>query len=797
MPNSSKNKRLLLALLLVFFLAGGFFVVWQSNTAKAIECTPPSVKGTTPEGTEACCPANQKPATVDGKIICETLEQFAQRTKKSSWIPDPFETLKNVAKAVIEVPAKTVLFVLNSILYLNLYLLTKIIYLAGLLINYVMGPDFNQMTHRNVVQTGWSITRDLANMFFALVLLLMSFATVLQIETYGLKKLLGRLVIAALLINFSLVFAGVIIDFTQVFTNYFLEAAAGNSDLSTQLMKGLAVHQLYNTGKATEVTYWSTVSAGFGGSAIAVSIELILGIIVLAVAAFSLFAFAFFLIVRLVWLWLLLIFAPLAWVSMIVPGKGGALWNKWWEHFLKWTFFAPIYMFFLYLGLMMVQDRAVTQISISNPNANFISFFYNHPEIILNYIILIIIMLGGLYVAQSFGVQGANGVIKLGKGMVNKTGTFIGKKADQWAAKGAEKEGKGVWARFRRGTSYLSPTAWKAAWKGRQAQKEREAYPVATGARQDTLNRLNRILSLGMEKGEKTDYKERAIRSREMQERKDIISNNADELIGNYENALASKKPLKAAAHLRALSEQGDINQLFSSDLYKNKGYTTDAQGFQNFVNNEMVPVFGQEHAYRLGHDLNRSLESTGQYWAGRSYTGKYNPQTQQTKYIQNSVADAENLSYGAWSRAMHPQQQARTTHRTSYFAEGFDINAGENGEVRISGLTEGGKKRIQTLLRQHARDIVPEVQFNLMCNFASDVKHLNPGLYTELRAHLSEIKGSNPTAYADLKNSVRQMRTGLTTSDWEDVPASQQQGPQRQEQNQTGEYNPSTGGRT
>src|SRR3989344_575741 len=72
---------------------------------------------------------------------------------------------------------------------------TLIITAAGSIVNYVF--SFQSFATVPVVQIGWTISRDLANMFFILIMLLIAFGTVLRIDTYGWKKLIPKLVIAA------------------------------------------------------------------------------------------------------------------------------------------------------------------------------------------------------------------------------------------------------------------------------------------------------------------------------------------------------------------------------------------------------------------------------------------------------------------------------------------------------------------------------------------------------------------------------------------------------------------------
>ncbi len=724
MPIRCEGKKFILSLILIIFLIGGFFV--YANNAQADPEPPPS--GAAPNTT----------ITVPGAS-----KSASEPAEWSMRIPVLFHAI-------------------GGIFFLILKLLNGLVWLGANLADSIL--KITSFTTVNVVTIGWGITRGLANMFFALILLVMSISTILQIESFGIKKILPRLIIAALLINFSLMFAGIIIDFAQVLTSYFLTAGAGDTGISANLTNGLKIVQIYNFSKADQGVV-GAIAAVMWGPSLQMIVEQFMAIILFIAAAFAFFAMSFFLVARIVWIWLLLIFAPLAWISFIVPGapgRLGSLWNDWWKKFLSWTLFAPIYAFFLYLALTIAKNG----VSLGTgpwgggaSSANTLplqSEFFKTPETILQYIVIIMILLGGLKAAQDMGVTGAEKIRDWGK----KGYRFAGRLTERWAAKGAKEKGTGVWANFRRGTSYLSPQTWRGAWKARQARKEREAYTVATGARLDLLNRV-------LPGREKTDYKERAEKAEEMEELKEITSVDAQRHIDNYKDATAKKgKEARAIANLFALARQGDINDLFT-DL-KNPNYTTDAKGFESFVENELMPKFGEQIAHRVGFELSRSLEGVGQYWASGCYKGEYNPKTKKTEYVEQSLPDAEKMSYQRWSRNLHPQQQARTTHRTSYYAEGWDDQA---KEVRNFGLDEAGKERISALLERHVNDINPEVTINLMCNFANEIKKLNPEIYKTLRDNFETLEKSNAAAYAKFEGNALKMKTGLTASHWKNVP--------------------------
>ncbi|MDP1709797.1 MAG: hypothetical protein Q8L21_02835, partial [Candidatus Komeilibacteria bacterium] len=81
---------------------------------------------------------------------------------------------------------------------------------------------YNNYLDSTAVNIGWVMVRDISNMFFVVILLLIAFGTILGIEQYEWKKLLIKFVFAAILVNFSRVIAALIIDAAQVVMITFL-----------------------------------------------------------------------------------------------------------------------------------------------------------------------------------------------------------------------------------------------------------------------------------------------------------------------------------------------------------------------------------------------------------------------------------------------------------------------------------------------------------------------------------------------------------------------------------------------
>jgi hypothetical protein len=94
-------------------------------------------------------------------------------------------------------------------------------YIMQVVINYPYGgfwADNNAGGFVNVsgVQTGWRLVRDVCNVFFSLILIIIALANVLKIEAYSWKTLMPKFILMAILINFSKTIAGVFTDLGTV-----------------------------------------------------------------------------------------------------------------------------------------------------------------------------------------------------------------------------------------------------------------------------------------------------------------------------------------------------------------------------------------------------------------------------------------------------------------------------------------------------------------------------------------------------------------------------------------------------
>ena len=335
-----------------------------------------------------------------------------------------------LVKTFIGISADALLFASSFVSYIIGAFFGIFLYLEAQIIDYLLSPENFPITNARIVQVGWSITRDLANMFFILILLIIAFATVLKIQSYAIKQLWWKVLVAALLINFSLVIAGFVVDFTNVLTTFFIEAALAGGDfwtVTTRLMASMQILNFYNPARASDILGGI---AQFGAAGIAAFVGIVLTLIGSIVAVFVFGAAAVFLTVRILYLWLLMIFAPIIWMLWILP-ETSKYFSQWWDSFIKWAFFAPIYAFMIYLSLQMFDKTGALNVQFGG-----LSFPANWfegapglttaamPAAIFQWLLVIAMMFGSLIVAQKFGVEGAKAIRGATKGAAKATGLW-------------------------------------------------------------------------------------------------------------------------------------------------------------------------------------------------------------------------------------------------------------------------------------------------------------------------------------------------------------------------------------
>jgi len=264
---------------------------------------------------------------------------------------------------------------------------------------------------------GWITVRDLANMLIVLGFVIVGIATALRIQEYAATKFLKKLIIVALLINFSGLFCGLLIDGSKITMSYFLggdNGAMGSNfvDNLTKTSNGILCKDIGPAGVEGNLWDYTMHSVEF--------------LFIFLAVAFAFLYLALVLIARYAILGILFMLSPLAFVFYAFPfPKAKNIWDEWWSHFLKWAFVGVQISFFLWLAASILQNFEKTYGNLyptSNPDG---TFFYILVVLMVIFVgIKISLKSSGLAAAAAVGIAGyaMMGAGKVAGGVANKTG---------------------------------------------------------------------------------------------------------------------------------------------------------------------------------------------------------------------------------------------------------------------------------------------------------------------------------------------------------------------------------------
>ena len=274
-----------------------------------------------------------------------------------------------------------------------------------------------------VINVGWTLVRDFSNILLILIFIVIAFASILGFETYGMRRLLPKLLLVALIINFSQLICGIVVDIASVFMDVFFGKNTGIVDkLSEGPLTSLngILQNWYNTDTFNLQTQEAFFVQSFVALLFGFGLAFVLGIYVLIF------------LMRIPVLWALTILSPLAFVSMILPGPPGFpfarhFWEEWISQFLQWTFIGIFAMFFLWLGVHLVYnlgsgmtaDFNLSSLDIESKTTtaqsggDFNRFFQN---IMSYFVLLAFLSLGAMFTFRT-NVWFAGAIMAVGQGI--------------------------------------------------------------------------------------------------------------------------------------------------------------------------------------------------------------------------------------------------------------------------------------------------------------------------------------------------------------------------------------------
>lgn len=219
--------------------------------------------------------------------------------------------------------------------------------------------SYNNYIDVSVVRLGWVMVRDVANMFFIVGLLVIAFATILGLEGYEWKRGLVKIVLMAILINFSNLIAQLVIDVAHIFTITFLNAVSATA--------GGNLINLFQFDKILGLVSGDALGTTPENASLALFAASVMSFLFALLAALTIGAYLVTMIARIVVLWALIILSPLAFMLYALP-KGEDYAREWWSEFTKHVIVAPIMVFFLWLAFATFGTGQIISEIQSGPN---------------------------------------------------------------------------------------------------------------------------------------------------------------------------------------------------------------------------------------------------------------------------------------------------------------------------------------------------------------------------------------------------------------------------------------------
>lgn len=261
----------------------------------------------------------------------------------------------------------------------------------------------------DAINIGWSVFRDIANIVIIAMFVFVALQTILGSHEYGVKKMIARLLIVAVLINFSLLFTKMIIDASNFVSTQFYKAAqlpVPPTQGSTASGQAASIASAFeNIAGVTTLgqnagNIWDAGTSSSGNAIIALIYAILTAILTLAAAIVLLYG-SFLLISRALLMIFLMLTSSIAFATFLIPGaaKGRFGWGAWWRSLLKNAVLAPLLTVLLWISLTMGTALRAAICSSASTCGPLGALATNHSPSYIATLFSFILVLGLLFIA--------------------------------------------------------------------------------------------------------------------------------------------------------------------------------------------------------------------------------------------------------------------------------------------------------------------------------------------------------------------------------------------------------------
>ena len=228
---------------------------------------------------------------------------------------------------------------------LSNWLADGIDYMYSALQEFLKTKPLETTNQNSGIYLAWVIMRNISNVAFivAFLVIIYSQLTSVGISNYGVKKMLPRLVIAAVLVNLSFTFCAVLLDLSNVTGYAFQDAFMGIKNTISTVGENTGVGWTWSEVISTALSNGAlAVGAGYAVS-LALTTEILPMLVPAAtLAGLTLLFILLIMAARQALIIILIIVSPLAFVCYLLPGTE-KWFKKWRDLFLTMLVFFPAF----------------------------------------------------------------------------------------------------------------------------------------------------------------------------------------------------------------------------------------------------------------------------------------------------------------------------------------------------------------------------------------------------------------------------------------------------------------------
>jgi len=375
---------------------------------------------------------------------------------------------KGITDKIAEYLGKALAWIIGK---LFTWLLYWILGIEHFFLKYAVDLNFS-IPESEFLINAWKIVRDFANLFFAFAMLAIGIATIVGWEEYQAQKMLPKLLLIALLINFSLIFCVAIVDIGNAFAKYFENAIspsqAGSKAYTLGVIENIIKPEKMSidnkkrneeleklSEKAKEGNKPGAAASFFAPIVGALLVVFFLLLLVIVKSALIVLFFARFIVLS-----FLIVLAPIAWIFYFFPflEEELSIWKKWWSSFLKWVIIGPALLFFVWLAafsLGKIHQENNSEVIVkkakeiekgvesqkSTTTKELLTLSHTDlPNTLLGFL-AIGFLLAGLKMSVELGGYGSQYFYNLGSSLVNKP--------KEWGWQKVKGVGKGGWQKVK------------------------------------------------------------------------------------------------------------------------------------------------------------------------------------------------------------------------------------------------------------------------------------------------------------------------------------------------------------